>query len=360
MPGHHPVVSGLRADAGRFERAGRARLARGVALTSLVAVASLAVTGCGTVASPLPAAGQPLPVVTAADAPAGTATPEPDCGNPEVSLRPPAVMPAPGAMPAGTYLAEIAKRGYLRVGTLSGAPPFGSINPANGKFEGFDVDIANEIAKAIFGPGGDDDAHLKFRAVTTAERIPVILNDEVDVVVATMTTNCERRTQVDFSVPYYRAVAKVLVLKHSGHHSIDDLGGQKVCAPANTTSYQHIKDAASHPIAESRPTDSDCLLALQNGDVAGILTDDTILIGMAQQDPQTELGDSVVIDGKVVEEPDAVAVSLKHPDLTRFVNGVLAQIAANGRWTQIANDQLGSLDPPLDPMPTQPAPLYRG
>jgi polar amino acid transport system substrate-binding protein len=268
-------------------------------------------------------------------------------------------MPGPGTIPTDGYLAEIVQKGYLTAGVLSGAPPFGSINPENGKFEGFDVDIAAEIAKAIFGPNGDDAAHLKFRAVTTAERIPVIQKKEVDIVVATMTTNCPRRALVDFSVPYYRATANVLVLKKSPYQGIDDLGGKKVCAPANTTSLQHIADAPSHPIPVGLPNDSDCLLALQNGEVAGILTDDTILIGMAQQDPQTRLTGPVVIDGTVIEEPDAVAVSLDHPDLTRFVNGVLARIAANGRWNQIADSRLGSLDPPLDPAPTQPTPLYR-
>ncbi|OHV34877.1 hypothetical protein BCD49_23025 [Pseudofrankia sp. EUN1h] len=317
------------------------------------------VAACGTVASPLPDAGRPLPLATAPGDDPASAGPTPDCGNPEVSLRPPAVLPGPGTIPAGGHLAKIVQNGYLTAGVLSGAPPFGSINPKTGKFEGFDVDIAREIAKAIFGPNGDDPAHLRFRAITTAERIPVIRDHEVDIVVATMTTNCARRTLVDFSVPYYRAVARVLVLRDSDYQGIDDLGGKRVCAPANTTSLQHIADAPSHPIPVGLPNDSDCLLALQNGDVAGILTDDTILIGMAQQDPQTRLTGDVVLDGKVVEEPDAVAVSLDHPDLTRFVNGVLARIAANGRWNQIADTWLGSLDPPLLPAPTQPTPLYR-
>jgi polar amino acid transport system substrate-binding protein len=347
-------------------RPSRRRLCRRPGTRGAVAASALAAllaAGCATVASPLPRAARPLPITTAGGDAAPAAPAAPDCGNPEVSLRPPAVLPAPGAMPAGSYLETIAKRGFLTVGMLSGAPPFGSLNPNDGTFEGFDVDIAKEIAKAIFGPDGASPQHLKFRAVTTAERIPVIRNREADIVVATMTTNCQRRTLVDFSVPYYQAVAKVLVLKHSSYRSLDDLGGRKVCAPANTTSLQHIADAPSNPIPVGLPNDADCLLALQSGEVDGILTDDTILIGMAQQDPQTRLTGSVVIDGKVVVEPDAVAVSLDHPDLTRFVNGVLARIArppaGNGRWDEIADHWLGSLDPPLNPAPAQPPALYR-
>ncbi|ONH23426.1 ABC transporter substrate-binding protein [Pseudofrankia asymbiotica] len=333
----------------------------------LVVVALLA-AGCGTVTSPLPDAGRPLPLTNASDAtpsnPSTTSSPSPalDCGDPRVSLRPPAVMPAPGAMPAESFMAKIAERGYLIAGVLSDAPPFGAINTAAGqgdgedeaRFEGFDIDIAKEIAKAIFGPDGADEKHLKFRALVNSERIPVIQNNEADIVVATMTTNCPRRTQVDFSVPYYEAQAKVLVLKGSPYHGIEDLGGKKVCSAAGTTSLQHVADAASHPIPVGLPGDGDCLLALQNGDVEAISTDDTILVGMVQQDPRTE-----IVGGVLDTEPDAVAVSLDHPELTRFVNGVLARVVASGRWDQIAQTWLGDIDPPLKPPPSPPAALYR-
>ncbi|WP_241842370.1 glutamate ABC transporter substrate-binding protein [Pseudofrankia sp. BMG5.36] len=337
------------------------RMGAGVRTALGSALVAVLVAGCGTVTSPLADAGRPLPLTTApGTAPATTSSPAPapDCGDPRVSRRPPAVMPAPNAMPVGSYMEKIADRGYLRVGVLSDAPPFGSINlaagPDGGQFEGFDIDIAKEIAKAIFGPDGADEAHLKFRALVNSERIPVIQKNEADIIVATMTTNCARRTQVDFSVPYYEANARVLVLKGSPYHGIEDLGGKKVCSAAGTTSLQHVADAASNPIPVGLPGDGDCLLALQNGDVEAISTDDTILIGMVQQDPRTE-----IVGGVLDTEPDAVAVSLDHPDLTRFVNGVLARVVASGRWDEIAQTWLGSVDPPLNPPPSPPTALYR-
>jgi polar amino acid transport system substrate-binding protein len=322
----------------RSDRLGRGRAlpARRVALAGVLAVT--AATGCATVTSPLPPAARPAAASPAPAAPAAS-RPAPDCGDPTVGLRPPAAMPAPVAMPAGSTMAAIAAKGYLTVGLNTDVPPFGLIDPNEPteakQFKGFDADIAREVAKAIFGPDNVD-AHIRFRTITAAERIPVIRDGSVDIVTATMTINCQRRTQVDFSVPYYDATARVLVLKNSPYRGMDDLGGRRVCASAGTTSLQHIVDAPSHPVPYPLPTDSDCLVALQNGDVDAISTDDTILLGMVAQDPQTK-----VVGPSLANEPDGVAVSLEHPDLTRFIDGVLARIEQDGTWAAIYQRWLG-------------------
>ncbi|MGF7233394.1 MAG: glutamate ABC transporter substrate-binding protein [Frankia sp.] len=310
-------------------------------------VIPLTAVSCGTVASPLSAAGQPLPPLTAAPARAGSTAPSSNCGDATLSSRPPVTMPIPGKMPAGSYLAAIAKRGYLRVAVNVDVPPFGSVDPDSGQFAGFDVRIAEAVGRAIFGASG----HVKYRAVTNAERIPAIRDGDVDIVVATMTVNCERRTQVDFSAVYYEAGQRVLVLNSSPAKSLGDLGGQKVCAPAGTTSIQRIAQAPSRPVPYPVTNDSDCLVAMQNGQVAAISTDDEVLAGMQQQDPQTR-----VLPQSLAPEPLAVAISLQHPDLTRFVNGVLARIKADGEWTAIYQQTVGNA---LGPTPAPPPNRYR-
>ena len=324
----------------RSDRRGRGRVlpARRVVLAGVLAVT--VATGCATVTSPLPPAARPAAASPARAAPAPS-TPAPDCGDPTVGLRPPAAMPVPGAMPAGSTMAAIAAKGYLTVGLNTDVPPFGFIDPNEPteakQFKGFDADIAREVAKAVFG-SDNVDAHIRFRTITAAERIPAIRDrhNPVDIVTATMTINCQRRTQVDFSVPYYDATARVLVLKNSLYGGMDDLGGKQVCAAAGTTSLQHIIEAPSHPVPHPLPTDSDCLVALQNGEVDAISTDDTILLGMVAQDPQTK-----VVGPSLADEPDGVAVSLEHPDLTRFVDGVLARIEQDGTWAAIYHRWLG-------------------
>lgn len=353
--------------------------------TALVlgAVLGVGATGCATVDSPLPAQARPLPAPSTASpitappttaspttafpttdgrtgAPATDSPPPPaapaapssspsspaECGDPRASLRPPAQLPAPGAMPAGSWMETIARRGYLTVGVLADVPPFGSISAFSGQFEGFDVDVAQEVGRAIFGTDG----HVRFRAVTYDERIPVIRDDVVDLVVATMTTNCERRAQVDFSAVYYNESTRLLVLAGSPYHQLADLGGRQVCTAAGTTSIDTIVRSPSHPVPRVVPNIADCLVLLQAGAVDAITTTSAILAGMKDQDPRLE-----IVGPSLSDEPDAIAVSLKHPDLTRFVNGVLARMVADGGWDRSAAHWLSALRPP----PVPPVPQYR-
>jgi polar amino acid transport system substrate-binding protein len=316
----------------------------GGAAAVLAALALLA--GCATVASPLPAAGRPMPA--AATSAASTAlAPAVSCGDPTASIRPPAVMPTPGgAMPAGSLMATIARRGWLVAGVRTDVPPFDFVDPRTGQFSGVDIDIATDIAAAIFGPANPAQ-HIRFRAITTAERIPVLQDNEVDIVVATMTVTCSRRAQVNFSVPYYDALSRLLVVKTSPFRSLADLGGRKVCAAAGTTSLQHVLDAPSHPVPYVVANGADCLVALQDGTVDAVVNDDTTLDGMIQQDPNLML-----VGPSLAPEPEAVAMNLQHPEMTRFVNGVLAQIEQDGVWAQQMAAHLGTGYAPA------PTPVY--
>src|SRR5262249_40037893 len=152
----------------------------------------------------------------------GTAGPVPAC-NPVASLPPPAVLPGPGAMPAGTFMSAIAQRGRLIVGVDQTKYLFGYRNAITGEIEGFDIDLARAVAAAIFGTADD---RIQLVAITPAQRIPYVSTGKVDLVVDTMTMNCDRWRQVSFSSQYYAAGQKVLVPASSTAKSIDDLGGR--------------------------------------------------------------------------------------------------------------------------------------
>jgi hypothetical protein len=106
---------------------------------------------------------------------------------PRGSLAPTGPLPAPGHMPAGSTMAAIAQRGYLRVGVDQTIDLSSYRNPLTGRLEGFDISVAERIAQAIFGKpaNGDPDEHIQFKAITSAQRIPVIQNN---IVADSMTT----------------------------------------------------------------------------------------------------------------------------------------------------------------------------
>ncbi len=273
------------------------------------AMAAWAVPGSAAVQAPS-ADRLPAPVVQA--------TPAPAC-DPTASLRP----AGPPKVTLGSFMAKIRARGYLIAGVDQSTFHFGYLNPLDGKIEGFDIDMVHAVAAAIFG----NPSKVEFKAISDAQRIPEIRSGAVDIVAHTMTINCARLQQVDFSTVYYDAGQRVLVQSNSHAKSIADLGGKKVCATTGSTSIANIKAAPSHPIPVAVPYWTDCLVLLQQGDVAAISTDDSILAGLAAQDPWTKIAGP-----RFSNEPYGLAISQQHPDFVRFVNAVLQRLRTDGQW----------------------------
>ena len=316
----------------------RARVAVAVAVAALT---GLAAAGCAGDSSPLPG----RPSASAGPAPTGTATVDTSC-NPRASLKPAGSLPPPGHMPPGSYMAKIQGQGRLILGTSQDTLLFSSRNPFTGKVEGFDVDMGRQIAQAIFGTPDK----LQIKVIGYDKRVSSAMDGSVDIVADTMTANCKRWKDVNFSSIYYEAGQKVLVSSDSKAKSIDDLGGKKVCAASGSTSFDNIGKVKSKPIPVAKAAFGDCLVAFQQNEVDAISTDDTILAGMAAQDPYAK-----VVGSKFTEEPYGMAMSKSHPEFTAFVNAVLAKNRADGTWTATYKKWLGA----FGPAPTPPVAEYK-
>jgi polar amino acid transport system substrate-binding protein len=313
-------------------------------VVALLAVA-LTVAGCGSSAAPASVSVspvEPLPSGAMEVTTPPTAT-NADCDR-EASSRP-GPLPSPGAMPPGSTMAKIAERGRLIVGVDQNTYLFGFRNPATGQLEGFDIDIAREMARAIFG----DPDRIQLRVVDASQRESVLQNGDVDLVVRTYSITCARKKLVDFSTVYFNANQKVLSVKGSGINTFPALSGKRVCAVSGTTSLAKLFELNPPPKVFSVATWTDCLLMLQQGQVDAISTDDVVLRGLAHQDPNVEVvGESAAV------EPYGIGVKLENEDLVRFVNGVLEKIRDDGTWERLYDDHLRE----LGPSPGPPAPRY--
>jgi polar amino acid transport system substrate-binding protein len=100
------------------------------------------------------------------------------------------------------------------------------------------------------------------------------------------------------------------------------------------------------PRAVGAPQAIDCLVWLQEGRVDAISTDDSILLGFKTQDRNTK-----IVGASLADVPYGMAISQAHPDFVRFVNGVLAQLRADGSWRALYDKWLGHLgsNPTLPP-----------
>lgn len=307
----------------------------------------VALAGCGTQSAPLPVTVAPVDVRPAGvtDITAGDASDAGDDCNREASLRPSA-LPVPGAMPAGSTMAAIAERGRLIVGVDQNQYLFGYRNPFTQQLEGFDVDVAREIARAIFG----DPDRIQFRVVSGGEREAVLQSGEVDAVARTYSITCDRKSKVAFSTVYFYADQKILVRKGSGIRSAADLSGKRACAVTGTTSATTLFGLDSKPTVLGAPTWTDCMVMLQQGQIDAIGTDGVVLAGLAAQDPGVE-----IVGPKISVEPYGVGIKKENVDFVRFVNAVLDRMRADGTWEALYNAHLRS----FGASPGPPAPKYQ-
>jgi polar amino acid transport system substrate-binding protein len=309
---------------------------------------ALALSGCSASSTP-PAS---VTIAPAPVRPAGaeeiTVSPEAPAGNcddPEASL-PPGPRPSPGAMPAGSTMAAIQDRGRLIVGVDQNTRPFGYLDPASGRLQGFDIDVAREIARRIFG----DPDRIDLRVVEAGQRESALQSGQVDLVVRTFSITCERKQTIDFSTTYFYAKQRILARKGSEIHSAADLSGKRVCSVSGTTSLKRVFELSPRPTLIGVTSWTDCLLMMQQGQVDAISTDDAVLKGLAEQDPGVELvGESLGI------EPYGVGIRKGDDDLVRFVNGVLDDIRTDGTWQRLYDKWL--LD--LGPSPGPPVARYQ-
>jgi len=282
---------------------------RGSLKTAAVALAALfVVAACGG------GAGTGTP---AASAPAAT-------GAAVTSTRP--------KLELSSYAYGIQTKGKLRVGTREDNVPFGVKNVATSKFEGFDVDFAREIAKAIFGDEPDIDKFIEYVPVVSATRIPTLNENKADFVIATFTINADRKKQIDFSDVYFNTGQKILVKKdNTTIKEVKDLNGKRVCSAKGSTSEKNITAAAPQATLELQDTYPPCLILLQQGRVDAVSTDETILFGLVKQDPNTK-----IVGAYFSEEPYGIGVKQnKANDRNGFVdliNRTLVATIQDGRW----------------------------
>jgi polar amino acid transport system substrate-binding protein len=305
-------------------------------LLAATTVAAVAITGCAAGSTPtLPSV--PAPSSSAAPSPSPTPS-RPGCNDKDptrvASYAPDGPLPGDSA---GKTVAEIKRKGKLTAGVSADNLLFGFRDPITGQLEGFDIDMVNAVATAIFG---NAKGHVDYVVENFSQRIPDLLAGRVDLVADVMTINCARWSQIAFSTEYFHAGQQVLVRKDAPYQSIDDLAGKKVCAAkgssgqANLARFPKVK-------AEIVANISDCMVLFQQGAVDGLISDNTVLSGFERQDPYARIAGRQLTD-----EPYGLGIPAKNVDFVKFVNAVLEQMRTGNTWADIYRKWLPDKPPP--------------
>jgi polar amino acid transport system substrate-binding protein len=226
---------------------------------------------------------------------------------------------------------KVVEAGTLTVCTSFPYPPFEF--KKDGEPAGFDIDLANEVAKEL---------SLK-PVIVNADFDDVqsgqLLNEgKCDVAVAGMTITGERARVLDFSSPYFDAAQAMVVRRGAGVTSLDDLSGAKIGVQEGTTGELYVTDNAPSDAEIVAFTDaSDVDAALSQGDVDAGVYDNTVVGDVVSRNPDFEVAaefDTGEQYGMAVKKNGSV-------DLLRFINNVLAELKANGGYDEIYDRWFG-------------------
>ena len=243
---------------------------------------------------------------------------------------------------AGGLLDKVLKAGKIKVSTDANYAPQ-SFLKKDGTFEGFDIDVANEIAKRLGVTA--DIAHQDWEVITAAN-----WSGRWDLSVGSMTITADRQKIMNMSDPYYYTPAQMAVRTDTGITSVDALAGKTVCVGKSTT-YQDWLEGKKLDFGTLSPTttpptgvkvvglktDQDCPQAWAAGRKdfeAWLSSSTTVQAAIDAGQPVTKIGDPVY------QEPLAVATDKSGPDATDFmvkVNEIIAAMHEDGTLEQLSN-----------------------
>ena len=228
-------------------------------------------------------------------------------------------------------VADIKKKGEITVGMLVDFPPYGTMNTSN-QPDGYDADVAKLLAK-------DLGVKLNLVPVTGPNRIPFLLTNKLDLLVASLAITPERAKQVQFSTPYAAATIVLYGDKKANIKAPADLKGKRVGVARAST-----QDVALTAIApegtEIRRFDDDAsgMQALISGQVDAIGASTTVAAQIAKRVPANTFEDKFILR----QQQMGVAMRPDQAELLKTVNDFVAKNTANGELNKLYQKWLGT------------------
>lgn len=230
-------------------------------------------------------------------------------------------------------LDDIKKADVVNIAVFDSNPPFGYVDPQTKKIVGYDVDIANEIGKAL-------GVKVELKATNPANRIPLLSSKKVDLIAANFTITPQRAKEVDFSVPYFatgqKFIARKGVLKQP-----DDIAKLRIGADKGTVQEITLRD--KYPTAKVISYDDTpvAFTALRNGNVQAITQDDAKLVGLLANLPDAIKADFEISPFSITKEYQGIGITKGETRLVEAVNNVLLGLEKDGEAAKIYDRWFG-------------------
>jgi polar amino acid transport system substrate-binding protein len=235
-----------------------------------------------------------------------------------------------------TSIDDILSKKKLVVGVLTDFPPFGGTD-ASQKPAGYDADVAALMAKYL-------GVQLELVPVTGPNRIPYLLTNKVDMLIATFGITPARAKQVQFSIPYSSLEIYLLAPKKLKIAGPQDLKGLKIAVARAST-----QDAAITAIAPKEAKmmrfddDASAVQAMISGQVDALGAANVVLAQLAKSHPELQLEPKITLR----HQPNGIAFRRGDNELRQWVNTFIFYIKNNGQLDAICRKWLGTPLPEL-------------
>jgi len=233
-------------------------------------------------------------------------------------------------------LEDIKARGTIRVAVPQDFPPFGSVDISM-ESVGYDIDMAKAIAERL-GVG------IELVPVTSANRIPYLQTDRVDLVISSLGKNAEREAVIDFTdayAPFYNGVFGEADLTLAGP---EDLVGVSVGVTRGSVEDLTLTELVPEGVEISRYEDNNgTISAFLSGQVDVIATGNVVAAAILERDPQRR----PELKFLVKNSPCYVGLNKDEPALLEAVNTIIAEMKADGSLNTISQAWLKA-DLPAD------------
>ncbi len=237
---------------------------------------------------------------------------------------------------SGATMKKIEKSGKLVIGTSADYAPYEYHTVLDGKdtIIGIDISIAQEISK-------DLGVQLEIVDMGFEELIAALNTDKVDIVIAGMTPDEDRKKAVDFSKIYYEAKQGVLIRSEDKEKikSIADLSGKKAGAQLGTVQEKIVKEQIKEADVISLGKIPDLVAELKNKKIDALVVDLPVAAGYVKNND-----DLIISDIEVKEEVGGFAIAVKkgNAELVKLIDKSLDRLMQEGaidKFVQEVNEK---------------------
>lgn len=233
-------------------------------------------------------------------------------------------------------LANIISKGVVRIGVPIDVPPYGS-QDANRNPIGLDVDLAQAIGEAL-------GVKVELQQITGANRIPYLLTNKIDIIIASLGMTPERAKQITYTNPYADSYDAVYGPKSAQVTSAADLGKLKVVLSKGTI--QDI-ELSRNPNANIMRTEDDATAAAAylSGQADLIATNSLVVQELMKKNAGVEFDRKFV----VARGPAHMGVRMGEQNLANWLNVFIYTLAIRGDLDKLTQKWLGY---PYEPLPS--------